>query len=145
MCQMARVINTDSTGKRRNQNMRTAAEILRHLSKKQGIDDDVKDMLAALVFCFREIDEGIEQSTIAWEKRDYWMKAEDFRRRWYWVGLMEAEIKSILQKEEWHKLPELMVKLMPHLADIKVTKFTRKESDWNGSYAQLIDELPPSG
>jgi hypothetical protein len=57
---------------------------------------------------------------------------------------MEAEIKSILQNEEWHKLPELMVKLMPHLADIKVTKFTRKESDWQGSYTQLMDELPPS-
>ncbi len=79
---MGRVINTDSTGKRRNQHMRTAAEILRRLSQKNGIDAEVKDMVATLVFCFREIDEGIEQSTIAWEKRDYWMKAEDFRRRW---------------------------------------------------------------
>ncbi len=142
---MGRVINTDSTGKRRNQHMRTAAEILRRLSQKNGIDAEVKDMVATLVFCFREIDEGIEQSTIAWEKRDYWMKAEDFRRRWYWVGLMEAELKDMILKDEWHKLPELMVKLMPHLSDIKVTKFTRKERDWQGSYQRLMTEQPPLG
>ncbi len=36
---MGRVINTDSTGKQRNQQMRTAAEILRRLSQKQALDD----------------------------------------------------------------------------------------------------------
>ncbi len=46
---MGRVINTDSTGKRRNQNMRTAAEILRRLSQKSAVDEDVKDMVAMLV------------------------------------------------------------------------------------------------
>lgn len=141
---MGRVINTDSTGKRRNQLMRTAAEILRHLSQKNTIDNDVKDMLAELIFSLREIDEGIEQSTLAWEKRDYWMKAEEFRRRWYWVGLSEAELNALVHKEEWHKLPEMMVKLMPHFTDVKVTKFTRKSSDWGGSYDRLMQEKPPS-
>jgi hypothetical protein len=140
---MGRVINTDSTGKQRNQLMRTAAEILRHLSQKAAVDDEVKDMLAMLVFCFRRIDEGIEQSTIAWEKRDYWMKAEDFRRRWYWVGLMEAELRAMVMSETWDKLPEMMVKLLPRFADIKITKFTRKESTWQGSYERLLAEPPP--
>lgn len=142
---MGRVINTDSTGKRRNQLMRTSAEILRRLSQKRAVDAEVKDMVATLVFCFREIDEGIEQSTTAWEKRDYWMKAEEFRRRWYWVGLMEAELKSLVLKDEWQKLPDLLVKLMPHLSDIKVTKFTRKEGDWQGSYNRLLTEGRPLG
>ena len=33
---MGRVINTDSTGKQRNQSMRTGAELLRRLSQKAG-------------------------------------------------------------------------------------------------------------
>ena len=81
---MSRVINTDSTGKKRNQNMRTGAELLRHLSQKNTIDDEAKDMLALLIYCLREIDEGIDSSAQAWEKRDYWMKAEEFRQRWRW-------------------------------------------------------------
>ena len=82
---MSRVINPDSAGKQRTQLMRTTAEILRRLSQKSEIDAEVKDMVATLVFCFREIDEGIDVSATAWEKRDYWVKAEEFRQRWSWA------------------------------------------------------------
>jgi hypothetical protein len=140
---MGRVINTDSTGKRRNQLMRTAAEILRRLSQKSEVDGDVKDMMAELVFCFREIDKGIDQSTEAWEKRDYWIKAEEFRQRWAWVGLLENELMDAIYQDKWEQLPQLMMKIMPHVSDIKVSKFTRKESDWHGSYARLMREKPP--
>ena len=78
---MSRVINTDGPGKRRNQLMRTCAELLRRLSQKQEIDADSKDMLALLTYCLREIEAGIDESALAWEKRDYWMKAEEFRQR----------------------------------------------------------------
>ncbi|MEP7293422.1 MAG: hypothetical protein ABI835_16680, partial [Chloroflexota bacterium] len=76
------VINTDSTGKHRNQAMRTGAELLRHLSQKPQIDDEVKDLVSAMIYALREIDEGIDSSAAAWEKRDYWMKADELRVRW---------------------------------------------------------------
>ena len=140
---MARVINTDGTGKRRNQLMRTTAEILRRLSQKSEIDDDVKDMVATLVYSFREIDAGIEQATLAWEKRDYWIKVEEFRRRWAWVGLMESRLQEIINQETWELLPEVMIKLMPYVSDIKVAKFTRNESSWRGNYDRLLADKPP--
>lgn len=139
---MGRVINTDSTGKRRNQNMRTAAEILRRLSQKNTVDRDVKDMVAMLVYCFREIDEGIDQSAAAWEKRDYWMKADELRLRWGWAGEAADELQTMLYNEEWHRLPEMMAKLFPHFADITITKFTRKETLWKGCYERLLAEKP---
>jgi len=142
---MSRVINTDSTGKQRNQLMRTVAEILRRLSQKQTIDDEVKDMVAMLVLCFREIDEGIEQSAAAWEKRDYWVKAEEFRQRWSWAGDMSDQLKAMVYKDEWHLMPQMMVKLLPKVADIKITKLTRKDSTWQGAYDKLMREKPPLG
>ena len=140
---MGRVINTDSTGKKRNQNMRTSAEILRRLSQKINIDDEAKDMIAALVFCLREIDEGIEQSAAVWEKRDYWMKAEEFRQRWRWAGALADELQALVFSENWAQLPPIMVRLIPLFRDIKITKLTRKESEWQGSYDRLIREKPP--
>ena len=140
---MGRVINTDSTGKKRNQNMRTSAEILRRLSQKSEIDAEAKDMLATLVYCFREIDEGIEQSAQVWEKRDYWMKAEEFRQRWRWPGAYADELVAILFAENWSALPPMMLKMFPLFKDIKITKLTRKESEWMGSYDRLIREKPP--
>jgi hypothetical protein len=137
---MSRIINTDSPGKRRNQLMRTSAELLRHLSQKPDVDDDTKDMLALLVFCLREISDGIDESTVAWEKRDYWIKAEEFRQRWDWTGKLAAELQHLILNEHWQHLPALMVRLLPHFADIKITKFTRKPSTWKGSYERLVRE-----
>ena len=141
---MSRVINTDSAGKKRTQNMRTGAELLRHLSQKTAIDADVKDMVAMLVYCFREIDEGIDSSAQAWEKRDYWMKAEEFRQRWHWTGDAADELQSIVFADEWHRLPEMMVRLLPYFSDIKINKFMRKPSLWYGSYDRLMREKPPA-
>ncbi len=142
---MSRVINTDSTGKQRNQQMRTAAEILRRLSQKQAIDDDVKDMVATLVYCFNEIALGIDQSAEAWEKRDYWMKAEELRQKWGWAGDMSDQLKAMLYADDWTQLPQMMIKLLPRVADIKITKLTRKESDWEGAYQRLMRDKPPLG
>lgn len=136
---MSRVINTDSPGKRRNQLMRTGAELMRYLSQKQDIDDEAKNMLALLVLTLREIADGIDESTVAWEKRNYWIKAEEFRRNWQWTAEMAAELETVLKKGEWHNLPPLMVRLLPYFADIKVTKFTRKPSLWHGCYDRLME------
>ena len=52
---MSRIINTASPGKERNQLRRTAAELIRHLMFKQRVDEETKDMLAALVYALKSI------------------------------------------------------------------------------------------
>lgn len=139
---MSRVINTDSPGKRRNQLMRTCAELMNRLTRKNEVDDDTRNMLAMLVFCLRQIDEGIEESSIAWEKRDYWMKAEEFRQRWAWAGRYADKLKELIFSENWAELPDMMLKLLPHFSDIKVTKLTRSPSLWQDAYERLLEEKP---
>ncbi|MCA0452658.1 MAG: hypothetical protein LCI00_01620 [Chloroflexi bacterium] len=141
---MGSVINTDSTGKQRSQIMRTVAEILRRLSQKQVVDDEVRNMTAMLVYLFREIEAGIEQSATAWEKRDYWVKSEELRQRWMWVGDMADQLRVMIYSEKWTLLPPIMLKLLPKVADIKITKMTRSESMWEGAYDRLMSEKPNS-
>ncbi len=137
---MSRVINPDSLGKRRNQLMRTSAEMIRHVSQKQEIDDEARDMLSLLVFTLREIADGIRESTLAWEKRNYWVKIEKFEQKWDWTDVMAKRLESLILREDWHNLHDLMLKLFPKFADIKVNKFTRKETEWLGRYEQLLQE-----
>ena len=82
---MSRIINVNDPTKIRNQNRRSIAEILRRLSQKPDVDAETMDMTATLVYLLREIGEGVQKSAEAWEKRDYWMKAERFIRDWEWV------------------------------------------------------------
>lgn len=137
---MGRVINTDSTGKNRNQQMRLAAEILRRLMQKTELDDEALDMVATLYFAFRKIEDGIESSAGVWEDRDYYLKAEELRRRWDWASRAKDNIKSLALEERWADLPATLVKLLPYFADITVVKFTSKPSDWQGMYAKLLEE-----
>ena len=131
---MGRLVNTKDPGKRRNALMRDGAELLRHLMLQSNITDDAKDMLAQLVFTLREVDSGIEESAKAWEKRDYWMKAEEFRSRWMWAGSTAVELANLIRREDWGVLPTFLIRLMPKYSDITITKFTRDESLWAGAY-----------
>ena len=137
---MSRLIHTDGPGKRRSQLMRTGAELLRRLSQKRDVDNEAKDILALLVFTLREIAQGIDESTVAWEKRNYWFKIEEFRNNWHWAGQMAGELEAMLIAGDWANLPVAIAKLLPHFSDIKVMKYTRRQSLWQGCYETLLAE-----
>src|SRR5205085_6983516 len=133
----SRVVNIDSVGKARNQYMRTAAEVMRRLSQKPDFDDEAKDMVACLVYCFRSIEDGIEEAMVAWEKRNYWNKVEQFRMQWTWVGQAAANLENVIRNDSWEQLPLQLGGLFEHFSDITINKFTRNADAWNGAYDKL--------
>jgi len=137
---MARIINTASPGKLRSQERRTIAEILRHLMSKGGLDDEARDMAATIVFSLRAIDATIEVTTEAWEKRDYYLKADKFRLEWEWARPAADRLEAIIRRGRWEQLPEELMSLVPRFADVKVVRFTRAADTWQGSYGQLLSE-----
>ena len=139
---MARVINTNSPGKRRNAELRTIAELLRRLGGMDAQDAEAKDMIAAVVFCLRAINDTVEESALAWEKRGYWKKAAEFQQKWWWCPLSAQSLERIARAENWDAAPEAMLKLFPHVSDIKVNKLTRKPETWRGAYGRLMNENP---
>ena len=140
---MSRVINTNNPTKVRNQNRRTIAEILRHLMQKSKMDAEAKDMAAHIVFCLREINEGVEQTTQAWEKRGYWMKSERFLREWEWSKEMAHNLEDVIRNEAWDLLPGLLAEMLPYFSDIELKTMTRKPITWQAAFKQLQKE-PPS-
>lgn len=137
---MARIINTNSPGKRRNAHLRTIAEILRRLSQEQEINQESKDMVATLVFCLRGIESTVEESMVAWEKRGYWKKSDEFQQKWWWASLLARSVEDMLRNEHWEKLPEMMMQLYAHVSDLKVNRLTRDPSAWQGAYQTLVNE-----
>ncbi len=139
---MGRVIHIETPTQLRNRHRRTIAEILRRLMGKPTLDIESRDMAATLVFLLREIHEGVEQSARAWEKRDYWMKAERFLREWEWAMEMAANIEDVIRHDALDLLPDLLAELFPYFADIQVKSMTRKPSEWQGNYGRLLAEPP---
>ena len=137
---MARVINTNSPGKRRGAYMRTIAEILRRLSQQREVNGETKDAVAWLVFCLRGIDSTVEESMRAWEKRGYWKKSDDFQQKWWWASLMAKSLEALVKSDSWDELPDSMARLFPHVSDIQIARLTRDPEDWRGAYGKLMRE-----
>lgn len=138
---MSRIIHTEgSPSTQRNRLRRTIAEALRRLTTKPHFDEESRDLTALIVFALREIGANINRSAEAWEKRDYYIKADRFRREWAWVGPMERLLARALLDEQPQELPPLFAQLLPHFQDIKVNKLTRSSKLWEGAYQRLRDE-----
>ncbi len=139
---MSRIVNAENPSTIRNRHRRTIAEMLRRLSQKTALDDESKDMAAMIVLLLREIEKGIEQTATAWEKRDYWMKAERFMREWEWLKFTAADWEDIIRHDAWDLLPDLMADIFPRFADVQIKKLMRSPSSWQGALAKLIAQPP---
>lgn len=135
---MSRVIQTESVGRQRHRLRRTIAEALRRLARKSTFDQESQDLAALIVFSLRRLSEGVEQTTTAWEKRDYFLKADRFRLKWEWVDDTAYELESALLLGQWERVPQILATLFPRFGDITVARYTRSSALWDGCYQRLV-------
>jgi len=135
---VSRVITTNSVGKQRRQLRRTIAEALRRLASKRTFDRESQDLAALIVFSLRRLEEGVDQTATAWEKRDYYLKADRFRLEWEWLDDTAYALESSLLLGQWDKIPEILVTLFPKFTDVTVVKYTRSSALWEGCYQRLV-------
>ena len=136
---MSRITYADgSPNQQRNSLRRAIAEVLRRMSTKSSLDAEAKDMIAFIVFSLRGIAASIDKSASAWEKRDYYLKADAFRREWAWVEPTADCLHKLLCEERWADLPMELAQLAPQFADVRVTQLTRPATLWQGCYKRLI-------
>lgn len=135
---MSRIISTQNPGKIRNQHRRTVAEALRRLSQKAQLDGEAKDLAALIVFSLHGMADTVEQTVDAWEKRDYYIKAERFRQEWRWLNRITDELSAVIYEGRWDELAPVLARLTPHFADIRIKKMTRKPNLWQDAYEKFM-------
>ena len=134
---MTRIIATESVGQQRHALRRTIAEALRRLAHKQTFDQESLDLASLIVFSLRRLEEGVEQTATAWESRDYYLKADRFRREWEWLDGTSYALESALLLGNHDRLPEILATLFPRFADITIGRYTRSSQLWEGCYRRL--------
>ncbi len=93
---MSRLVKTDGVGKQRDRLMKSVAWTLRDLAAKPKLDEDARDMAAYMALALHEIYATIDVTCAAWEKRDYWLKADQFRREWEWTAATASKIEKVV-------------------------------------------------
>jgi len=135
---LSRVIATDDVGQERAKLRRTIAEALRRLATKPIFDGEGEDLAALIVFSLRRLEQGVDQTATAWEKRNYYLKADRFRREWEWVNDTAYQLESALLLGQHDRMPLILATLFPKFSDITITRYTRSEALWEGCYRRLV-------
>jgi hypothetical protein len=134
---MSRVINPDSAGKERTRLTKAIVLSIRQLARQEEITQESRDMVAFIVLALEKISKGIDVSVAAWEKRDYWVKADRFRMEWAWADTMGGKMKTALLEDDWSGVAMLSAQIAARLSKVKVSEKHRMGTPWVGAYQQL--------
>ncbi len=113
---------------------------VRELAKQNDVTTEAKDLAAFIALALQTIADGIDESVAAWEKRDYWVKADRFRMEWMWAGQTAAKMKTALSNDDWGTIAMLMPQIATKLNKIQVSDNHRMGKPWVGSYKRMQDE-----
>lgn len=134
---MSRVINPESAGKDRTRLTKAVVLAVRELAKQNDVTDEAKDLAAFISLALKTISEGIDVSVAAWEKRDYWIKADRFRMEWAWTGQYADKIKVAIFTDDWGAIAMAMPQIAQKLSKVAVSENHRLGKPWVGAFKQL--------
>lgn len=134
---MSRVINPESAGKDRTRLSKAIVLAVRELAKQSEVNNEAKDLAAFISLALQTISEGIDASVAAWEKRDYWVKADKFRMEWMWSGQYADKIKVAIFTDDWGTIAMTIPQIANKLSKIEVSDNHRLGKPWVGAYKQL--------
>jgi hypothetical protein len=95
------------------------------------------DIGAFLLTHLREIAVTIDQAATAWEKRDYWVKADQFRMQWKWVDRIGSALEQSLLARDWQKLAVTAADLAGRIGTVEPPKRTPQTPPWENSWDKL--------
>ena len=134
---MGRVINPEGAGKERTQLMRSVVLALRELMQQNTADLKTKDLAAFIALALQAINETVEVSVVAWEKRDYWLKADRFRMEWAWAKRLGDNMQKAVIAEDWSLVAQTAAALTDKVKNTIVPKRHGLGEPWNGAWERL--------
>ena len=139
---MSRIINPNSAGKERTKLTRAVALAVRELAKTDpsanaGQLNEAHDLAAFIALALEIVAETIEVSVVAWEKRNYWVKADKFRMEWHWAGQLADQMREATLKDDWANVAQIAMQVAIKLQKIKISDKHRMGRPWQGSWKKL--------
>ena len=134
---MSRVINPDSVGKERTRLIKSIVLCIRELAKQAKVTPETKDQVSFIALALQSISDGVDVSVAAWEKRDYWVKADKFRMEWMWAGSMAEKMKTAVLSDDWVSIASFLPQIASRFNKVEVSDNHRLGKPWENAYALL--------
>jgi hypothetical protein len=134
---LSRIINPDSAGKERTRLTKAVVLAIRELAQRSGPGVEARDLAAFIAIALSIITETIDVSVAAWEKRDYWVKADKFRMEWAWTGQLAGKMRTAVLADDWPSVAQMATQVAQKLSKITVPAGHRLGQPWVGAWEEL--------
>jgi hypothetical protein len=134
---LSRIIKTETVGKERNRLLKGIVISIRELMKQSKPDEATRDLSAFIALALEAVAATIERTVTPWEKRDYWLKADRFRREWAWAEEFGQKMREAVLAEDWSVVAGLAAQVGEKLNHIEVSPRHRMGTPWVGSWEKL--------
>jgi hypothetical protein len=78
---------------------------------------------------------------VAWEKSDYWVKADRFRMEWDWTSIMADKLRYALFEEDWGTVAGLSAEIGQKLVKTKISDKNRIGTPWKGCWNRINNDM----
>ena len=134
---MGRLIKIESAGKERIHLARAVVVALRAMLRRSEPDQELRDLAAFIALALAGMAETIDISVAAWEKRNYWVKADRFRTEWSWTLKLSSEMRHAVLEDDWGKVAAIAAQVGQQLHKIEVSENNRIGRPWTGAWDEL--------
>jgi len=134
---LSRVINPESAGKERTTLTKGVVLAIRELAKQNEPSENSRDMAAFIALALASISETIDISVAAWEKRDYWVKADKFRMEWVWSGQYAEKMAQAVLNDDWGSVAQIAAQTAQKFSKINVPPGHHLGHPWVGAWEEL--------
>ena len=118
---MGRIIHTTNPTRLRTIALKKMTAAIREFLRSANNDSGLFELGATLAAALQEISESVDHTAAAWEKRDYWLKADAFRRQWSWVEKFLTGIKQSVSSRNPAGLQKQIIELGEKLGSLKIS------------------------
>jgi hypothetical protein len=132
---------TESGTTLRNRLNKSIVLAIRELMGQKAPDSNSLDMAAYVVLALEKIAESVDRSAEAWEKRDYWLKADQFRQEYLWIEPSLEALKPAVIAQDWTILAPELVQVAQRLKNVQIAQNHRIGTPWMGAWELLLKTL----
>ncbi|MGA2502973.1 MAG: hypothetical protein ABSG01_02650 [Anaerolineales bacterium] len=134
---MSRIINPDSAGKERSHLSKAIVLAVREMAIQSEPGTASLDLAAFIALALERIAGTIDVSVAAWEKRDYWVKADKFRMEWAWADQLAKKMRDGLGKGDWIEIAQVAALVAQKLNKVSISPGNRLGKPWVGAWDVL--------
>lgn len=134
---MSRIINPESAGKERSHLSKAVVLAVRQMALQPEPGNEARDLAAFIVLALEKIAGTIDISVAAWEKRDYWVKADKFRMEWAWTVQVAKKMRNGLRTDNWSEIAQAAALAAQRLNKVSVAPGNRLGKPWVGAWEAL--------